>query len=56
MRIIIVGLGTIGKKILQTLSNENHSITLIDENKEKMIVVLLSDTGERYLSSEMFSE
>ena len=27
-----------------------------DENKEKMIVVLLPDTGERYLSSEMFSE
>ncbi len=36
MRIIIVGLGTIGKKILQTLSNEHHSITLIDENKEKI--------------------
>ena len=27
-----------------------------DENKDKMIVVLLTDTGERYLSSEMFSE
>ncbi len=27
-----------------------------DENKNKMIVVLLPDTGERYLSSEMFSE
>ncbi len=27
-----------------------------DENKDKMIVVLLPDTGERYLSSEMFSE
>ena len=26
------------------------------ENKDKMIVVLLPDTGERYLSSEMFSE
>ena len=26
-----------------------------DENKDKMIVVLLPDTGERYLSSEMFS-
>ncbi len=27
-----------------------------NENKDKMIVVLLPDTGERYLSSEMFSE
>ena len=27
-----------------------------EESKDKMIVVLLPDTGERYLSSEMFSE
>lgn len=31
-------------------------LALRDENKDKMIVVLLPDTGERYLSSEMFSE
>lgn len=27
-----------------------------EENKGKMIVVLLPDTGERYLSTPMFSE
>lgn len=36
MRIVIVGLGTIGKTILRTLSKEKHSITLIDENKDKI--------------------
>ena len=33
-----------------------NEIAQRDENKDKMIVVLLPDTGERYLSSEMFSE
>jgi trk system potassium uptake protein TrkA len=33
---VIVGLGTIGKTILKTLSKEKHNITLIDENKDKI--------------------
>ena len=36
MKIVIVGLGTIGKTILKTLEKEKHSITLIDENKDKI--------------------
>ncbi|MBQ7408775.1 MAG: Trk system potassium transporter TrkA [Clostridia bacterium] len=36
MRIVIIGLGTIGKTILKTLSKERHTITIIDENKEKI--------------------
>ena len=36
MKIVIVGLGTIGKTILKTLSKEKHNITLIDENKDKI--------------------
>ena len=36
MRIVIVGLGTVGKTILRTLAKEKHSITLIDENKDKI--------------------
>ncbi len=34
MKIVIIGLGTIGKTILKTLSGEEHTITIIDENKE----------------------
>ena len=34
MRIIIIGLGTIGETILKNLSNEGHTITIIDENKD----------------------
>ena len=36
MRIVIIGLGTIGKTILKTLSRERNTITIIDENKEKI--------------------
>ena len=36
MKIVIIGLGTIGKTILKTLSKEKHNITLIDENKDKI--------------------
>lgn len=36
MRIVIIGLGTIGKTILKTLSGEGHTITLIDEDKDKI--------------------
>lgn len=34
MKIVIIGIGTIGKKILNSLSGEGHTITIIDENKE----------------------
>ena len=36
MRIVIIGLGTIGKTILQNLANEGHNVTIIDEDKEKV--------------------
>ena len=35
MKIVIVGLGTIGKTILHTLSKD-HTITIIDDDKEKV--------------------
>lgn len=43
MKIVIIGLGTIGTTILKSLSVEDHTITIIDENKE-----LVEDTIERY--------
>lgn len=36
MKIVIIGLGTIGRTILSSLSCEDHNITIIDENKEKI--------------------
>ena len=36
MHIVIIGLGAIGKTILKSLSEEEHKITIIDENKEKI--------------------
>ncbi len=36
MKIIIIGLGTIGKTVLKALSGEGHTITIIDEDKEKI--------------------
>ena len=36
MKIVIIGLGTIGRTILANLSGEGHTITIIDENKEKI--------------------
>ncbi len=36
MKIVIVGLGTIGKTILRSLSNMGHTIVIIDENKDKV--------------------
>ena len=36
MRIVIIGLGTIGKTILKNLSSEGHTITIIDEDKNKI--------------------
>ena len=36
MKIVIIGLGTIGRTLLQSLSGEKHTITIIDENKDKI--------------------
>ena len=36
MDIAIIGLGTIGQTILKNLSAEDHTITIIDENSEKI--------------------
>lgn len=36
MKIVIIGLGTIGKTILKNLSGEGHTITIIDEDKDKI--------------------
>ncbi len=36
MKIVIIGLGTIGKTILKNLSGEGHTITIIDEDKTKI--------------------
>lgn len=36
MKIIIIGLGAIGRTILKSLSTEGHTITIIDENKDKI--------------------
>lgn len=36
MKIVIIGLGAIGRTILKNLSNEGHTVTIIDEDKEKI--------------------
>ena len=36
MKIVIIGLGTIGSTILKSLSGEGHTITIIDEDKDKI--------------------
>lgn len=36
MKIVIIGLGTIGKTVLKSLSGEGHTITIIDEDKDKV--------------------
>ena len=36
MKIVIIGLGTIGRTILKSLSGDGHTITIIDENKDKI--------------------
>ena len=36
MKIVIIGLGTIGKTILKTLSCKEHTITIIDEDKDNI--------------------
>lgn len=36
MKILIIGLGTIGRTVLKNLSGMGHTITIIDENKDKV--------------------
>ena len=36
MKILIIGMGTIGKTVLRSLSKMAHTITIIDENKDKV--------------------
>lgn len=36
MKIVIIGLGTIGRTILKNLSKEGHTLTIIDEEKVKI--------------------
>jgi len=36
MKIVIIGLGTIGRTILKNLTSEGHTVTIIDEDKEKI--------------------
>lgn len=36
MKIVIIGLGTIGTTILKSLSGEDHTITIIDEDKDNI--------------------
>lgn len=36
MKIVIIGLGKIGRTVLNNLSSENHTITIIDQNKDKV--------------------
>nr|MBQ4317803.1 Trk system potassium transporter TrkA [Clostridia bacterium] len=36
MKIVIIGLGSIGRTILKNLSSEGHTITIIDEDKNKV--------------------
>ena len=36
MKIVIIGLGTIGRTILRNLSSEGHTVTIIDEDKLKI--------------------
>ena len=43
MKIVVIGLGSIGKSILKSLSGEGHTITIIDENKD-----LIENLIEKY--------
>lgn len=43
MKVVIIGLGTIGRTILRNLTAENHAVTIIDENKE-----LIENLIEKY--------
>ncbi len=39
MKIVIAGAGEVGTHLAKLLGQENHDITLMDENKEKMIAI-----------------
>lgn len=43
MKVILIGLGSIGRTILKSLSGEGHTITIIDEDK-----ALIEDLIEKY--------
>ena len=36
MKIVIIGLGTIGKTVLGILAKDGHTVTIIDENRDKV--------------------
>ena len=36
MKIVIIGLGTIGKTVLKNISHKGHNITIIDDDKDKI--------------------
>ena len=36
MNIVLIGCGTIGRTILEELSKEGHTLTIIDEDKNKV--------------------
>ena len=36
MKIVIIGLGTIGRTVVKVLSMSEHTVTIIDENREKV--------------------
>ena len=40
MKIVIIGLGTIGKTILKSLSSEGHDVVIIDEEKNKIEMLI----------------
>lgn len=40
MKIVIIGLGTIGQTILKSIDRESHTITVIDEDKDKIESVI----------------
>ncbi len=40
MKIVIIGLGTVGKTVLKTLSSEDHTVTVIDEDKDKVDAII----------------
>lgn len=42
MKIVIIGLGTIGRTILKSLSGEDHTITVIDDDKDKIEALIES--------------